>query len=259
MSCSFHEELIRIRKERGLTQDNLAVSLNVTRQTVSRWENGLSLPDVEMLKKLSRLLQYRFLEDVDLDAPLEGPSAEESKEKNKKGILPPKRRMWLALACTALLSALLGALIAVLVMPNRVPQQVSNHGGQAYASPMAQVMLSPQTAVFPLRSAEEMGFDEPGWRAIFKLTNESDVPFTITKAYFTYYDVKGEVDSTMIFTRQDLIDCIGTNVIEKGDPPGFIRCNVGMPHRQSVVCYVQGTDALGNMITLQAMGEFEKP
>ena len=43
------ENLKTLRKARGLSQEELAVKLNVVRQTVSKWEQGLSVPDSEML------------------------------------------------------------------------------------------------------------------------------------------------------------------------------------------------------------------
>lgn len=45
----------RLRTERGLSQDELAEKLFVTRQAVSRWENGETTPNTETLKQLSRL------------------------------------------------------------------------------------------------------------------------------------------------------------------------------------------------------------
>ena len=47
---------MRFRKELGLSQDELAVQLNVVRQTVSKWEKGLSVPDAEAVIKLSEVL-----------------------------------------------------------------------------------------------------------------------------------------------------------------------------------------------------------
>ena len=44
------------RQAKGMTQEELAIRLNVTRQTVSKWEKGLSIPDAEMLIKLSEVL-----------------------------------------------------------------------------------------------------------------------------------------------------------------------------------------------------------
>ena len=51
----FNEKLIRRRKERGLTQEELADHLSVSRQTVSKWENGDCMPDVDKFIRLSDL------------------------------------------------------------------------------------------------------------------------------------------------------------------------------------------------------------
>ena len=50
------ERLVRARKAMHFSQETLAERLNVTRQTVSNWEGGKSLPDIEMLKNLSAVL-----------------------------------------------------------------------------------------------------------------------------------------------------------------------------------------------------------
>lgn len=46
-----------IRKSKGLSQEELAVKLNVVRQTISKWEQGLSFPDSDMLISLSEALE----------------------------------------------------------------------------------------------------------------------------------------------------------------------------------------------------------
>lgn len=50
------ENIKNLRKERGLTQEELAIRLNVVRQTVSKWEKGLSVPDADMLQKIAEVL-----------------------------------------------------------------------------------------------------------------------------------------------------------------------------------------------------------
>ena len=45
-----------IRKSKGLSQEELAIKLNVVRQTISKWEQGLSVPDSELLVSLSSAL-----------------------------------------------------------------------------------------------------------------------------------------------------------------------------------------------------------
>ena len=52
-----NENMKTIRKSKGLSQQELAVKLNVVRQTISKWEQGLSVPDSDMLISLSEVLE----------------------------------------------------------------------------------------------------------------------------------------------------------------------------------------------------------
>ena len=52
-----NENIRTMRKKKGLTQEEFATRLNVVRQTVSKWEKGLSVPDSDMLIKISELLE----------------------------------------------------------------------------------------------------------------------------------------------------------------------------------------------------------
>ena len=51
------DSIRNFRKARGLTQEELAVRLNVVRQTVSKWEKGISVPDADTLQKLADILE----------------------------------------------------------------------------------------------------------------------------------------------------------------------------------------------------------
>lgn len=51
------ENIKSIRKSKGLSQEELAIKLNVVRQTISKWEQGLSVPDSEMLVSISEVLE----------------------------------------------------------------------------------------------------------------------------------------------------------------------------------------------------------
>ena len=53
----FSENLRAMRKEKGYTQEELAIKLNVVRQTVSKWEKGLSVPDADLLAMISDVLE----------------------------------------------------------------------------------------------------------------------------------------------------------------------------------------------------------
>ena len=52
-----NENIKAIRKSKGLSQQELAVKLNVVRQTISKWEQGLSVPDSDMLISISEVLE----------------------------------------------------------------------------------------------------------------------------------------------------------------------------------------------------------
>ena len=52
-----NENIKAVRKSKGLSQAELAVKLNVVRQTISKWEQGLSVPDSDLLIALSEALE----------------------------------------------------------------------------------------------------------------------------------------------------------------------------------------------------------
>ena len=52
-----NENIKTIRKSKGLSQEELAVKLNVVRQTISKWEQGLSVPDADMLISISEVFE----------------------------------------------------------------------------------------------------------------------------------------------------------------------------------------------------------
>lgn len=51
------DNLKTLRKNKGLSQEELSIKLNVVRQTISKWETGLSVPDTEMLVTISELFE----------------------------------------------------------------------------------------------------------------------------------------------------------------------------------------------------------
>lgn len=57
MSQAFGERIRRFRMEKGYTQVWLAAQLHVTKQAVSKWENGITCPDIFLLPQLARTLE----------------------------------------------------------------------------------------------------------------------------------------------------------------------------------------------------------
>lgn len=53
----FNENLKSLRRQKQMTQETLAVSLHVTRQTISKWEKGISVPDADTLVRIAEILE----------------------------------------------------------------------------------------------------------------------------------------------------------------------------------------------------------
>ena len=63
----FSENLKTIRKAKGYTQEELAIKVNVVRQTVSKWEKGLSVPDADVLSHIAEVLEVSVNELLGAD------------------------------------------------------------------------------------------------------------------------------------------------------------------------------------------------
>lgn len=64
---AFKETLAAAREQRGMTQQDLAEKLYVTRQAVSRWENGETEPSVDMRKLIAAVLDVPVIQLFDID------------------------------------------------------------------------------------------------------------------------------------------------------------------------------------------------
>ncbi len=62
-----NDNLKRTRKEKGISQEELAVKLHVVHQTVSKWETGLSVPDADVLIEIVKVLEVPVNELLGVD------------------------------------------------------------------------------------------------------------------------------------------------------------------------------------------------
>lgn len=74
------ENIKYFRKQKGFTQEELAVRLHVVRQTVSKWEKGLSVPDAEQLLRLAEIFEIGTAELLGFTASDKEPSGGEIAE-----------------------------------------------------------------------------------------------------------------------------------------------------------------------------------
>ncbi len=56
-TIKIHEQIAFLRKQKGLTQEELAKALGVTNQAVSKWESGACCPDIQLLPELAKLFE----------------------------------------------------------------------------------------------------------------------------------------------------------------------------------------------------------
>ena len=127
----FGENLKALRKNKGITQEELAAKLNVVRQTISKWEKGQSVPDAEMLVKLaetfevtvSQLLGSQIEPDAQPDA-----LAEQLARINEQLIIKNRRakRIWMAIAVIVAGVILLQVLVLGMIVLLRVVPQNGN-------------------------------------------------------------------------------------------------------------------------------------
>lgn len=111
----FQDNLKALRKRKGITQEELATRLNVVRQTVSKWEKGLSVPDSELLIKPAEILEVpvrRLLGSKIETAEQPDALAEQLSRINEQLAIKNRRakRVWKAIAF------IVGGIIAVYVL-----------------------------------------------------------------------------------------------------------------------------------------------
>lgn len=98
------DNIKNLRKEKGMSQEELAVRLNVVRQTVSKWEQNLSVPDSDMLVKLAEVFGVSvgtLLDEEPAAQEIQQNKCTECKKKSKK------RKIMTAVAVIFLVAAFL--------------------------------------------------------------------------------------------------------------------------------------------------------
>lgn len=88
----FHEKLIQLRKQRGLAQEQLGEQVGVSRQTVSKWELGLTTPEMDKLIQLSCYFEISLDELAGREAPAREPEPQPGQHAQEPG--PYLCRRW---------------------------------------------------------------------------------------------------------------------------------------------------------------------
>ena len=119
---SLAEKLVSLRKQKGLTQMDLAERLNVSRQAISRWEVGAAVPSTENLKVLGELYGVRidYLLDDEITELTENTQNPGDNRRNWKENLESGKNRKLAFGFVAVVVIVLVVLICTLVAQSKV-------------------------------------------------------------------------------------------------------------------------------------------
>lgn len=238
------EKIMQARKTKGMTQDTLAQLVNVSRQTVSHWENGRAMPDVATAAQLSKVLDVNFLadeaaEDAAVQSPEAVPTVQESVQETQEQtdgrfVNPPEQpkqpnqRKRIAVICAAVV-IIVAAVIAI-VLPMLPKAQ-------------AEIELS-----YPPENAYMMKEDDGfvGWMIHFYSTNVSDVPFTPTYALAKWYEGDKLIGSVPAIDYEYMRKWMESDALVKGEMPLDLYCGTDRLNADRGVFIISGTDANGH-------------
>ena len=176
----FNEQLIAARKAKDMTQEALAQAVSVARQTVSNWERGRNLPDVETAQRLSDILGVDLtpsvLPETEPEAPAEAADPAPQAEAAVQSEARRAKKWWIvagavALACAALLCFLL------------IPRHGASGGGLDVDKYRQETHNEADHAWFAFENEiwEEKGESATFDRYNFVLKEQNGVAFSITR------------------------------------------------------------------------------
>ena len=199
------EQIRSARKAKGMTQEALAEVLHISRQGISHWESGRTMPDAATLLKLSDILEYTFeagqtVEELPNQRPEVQPQPPETPAELPQEPKEPMKPLYIVLltvAATLLVVGCIAGLFALRKTPAVVSMEILN------------------TPLYLQRDSDHpLGYS---WKVTVLMHNESDVPFKpdkivnllyagpriTSKAYVTYEEMRPWMDTDYML-REDV-------------------------------------------------------
>ena len=264
---NFAEQLGAVRKERHITQEQLAQEMNVSRTTISRWEKGIMMPDIDTIKHLSQVLNYNFFtveglaeeaqtasEAKEIPAQSEDNTAQETAIQQTESTSRKKR-----FVLPAVLGAvLLCVVVIVCLLMNGQPaenQQTNSPQTQQPLAEQANVIITADNNPCPLIPIED--FKEGyGWKYTICFEETAGVPFTASSLTRTYILDDGTEDPRE-YVVEHLVGAWGEDTLYRGAPRYW---NGGMPMQgiKGMRFTLKGTDANGNELEFECYIELSK-
>ena len=272
----FANQLTAARKAKSMTQEKLAQAVHISRSRVSRWENGEAVPDVEMLRRLSEVLEVDFLaagaaetspaetHEEAAEMPEEAPAAQEELPQTEE--TAPEKPLWkkywpLAAAAGALLVMVL---LLALLPGKQAPQEAYEPYTMAwYQQEQAAVAGQAYVKVGSLENpVKAIRFEEfkggVGWFYNIRCEETAGVPFKVTKITHTVFNARGQDDS--VFEGEQLKNIMGGDTALRTDRSMPFEWGGGFPLQSvsGVGLAVEGVDANGNELVFRGYVELSQ-
>lgn len=116
---SFGSNLENLRKQKGWSQDKLADKLHISRQAISKWENGTSKPDIDNVKSISNIFSIGIDELLDNELPDRAAKLDVEKEEKKDNVIQVIKYMIIAVVLIYLISVI-GKFTSLLTIVNGI-------------------------------------------------------------------------------------------------------------------------------------------
>ena len=120
---NLNEKITKLRKERNMTQEDLALRLGVSRQSISKWELGACEPDIQNLKEIAKLfsVSFDYLLNDDKEEALppqtlaEPPSAQNNGEEREEESIPKPRQSANLIPAALILVGGIGLIVSIVI------------------------------------------------------------------------------------------------------------------------------------------------
>lgn len=272
---TFAEQFKAIRKQRGITQEQLARELNVSRPTISHWENGRVVPDVDTIKHLSQVLDYNFLavegmpeetqpapEAEEIPAQIREEPAQETAVQQTEST-PRKRRFVLPAVLGA---ALLCVVLVVCLLTNQKPPDEPTNLYEPYSREwyrQAQTPVEGQAFLLigatenPVMAVRQDFFpDGIGWLYSIHFQETNGITFTMEEMTITTFHTSG-ASTQEVFNADRLTEVFGSCVFADG---ALYSWGGGMPVQDisGLGILAKGTDANENALEFHGYVELSQ-
>ena len=235
----FGMRLAEARKARGMTQEQLAQQLHVSRQTVSHWENGRALPDIAMAQRIADELGLLEVGNaVENDASDVNPSAGAGR--------PPTRRIVWVVGCVVLMVGLLCGILLGTRMP------------RAYELPLGQAVITVTAEAEEAPFLINEIFPGGGWDVGFNFANVSDVPFRPSYLIARYY-AGDELVNAITVTYEQMLPWMASDMLRQGEAPLRWPFGTDRLYVTRMDCILYGTDANGNELSFSGGVQYQRP